>query len=171
MKMTDKAEAPPFPKTEPGVVYSLAMDRVQTQLCQIEALDSKIGTLLGFSGAVLAILAAFLALREGAVPGHALALLCISGTAFLGIALGALRAYYTKHWEVGPDLDEAWQYAREHEERLLAWWAAESFTECFKNNQDNVNLKVRVVKLSVALVVIQAVTLVIGLGLISVNQL
>jgi len=156
MANTERAKTRPFPTKDPDVVYRLAADRLQTQQRQIDTLDSKIGNLLGFGSALLAIVAAFLALWQGAIPCIALALLCLSGTAYVGIVVSSLFAYYARQWEAGPSLDEVWQLSREYEEKQMAWWAAESFTKSYENNQGSVKPKVLAVKVNVALVALQA---------------
>ena len=166
---TQRAGTRPFPDKDPDLTCRLAMDRLQSQQQQIAALDGKIGNLLGFGGALLAILVVFLALRSNPIPGNALALLCISGAAYLGMAVGSLYAYYTRPWEIGPKLHEAWQYAREYDEKELGWWAAESLTKSYENNQNKVKRKVWVVNVNVALIVFQTITLGLGLSFIALS--
>lgn len=169
MANTERAQTRPFPNKDPDVVCRLAMDRVQTQQRQIDALDGKIGNLLGFGSALVAILAAFLAFSGDAILCVALIFLCISAAAYIGIVVGSLFTYYTRPWEVGPTLHEAWQYAHEYEEKQLGWWAAESFTKSYENNQKRVNRKVWVVKINVALIAFQTISAALGLSLTALN--
>jgi hypothetical protein len=159
----ERAETRPFPKENTDVIYGLSMDRFRAQLQQIDSLDGKIGTLLGFGGVLLAILAAFVALMEGTIPGNTLALLCTSGAAYISIVVSSLYAYYTMRWESGPKLYEAWQNARTYNKKQLAWWVAESFTKSYENNQIKVRRKIWVVKLNVVLTIIQAIALALAL--------
>jgi len=169
MANAERAETRPFPNKDPDLICGLAMDRLQTQQRQIDALDGKIGNLLGFASALVAILAAFLALNEDDILCISLIFLCISGAAYIGIVLGSLFTYYTRPWEVGPTLHESWRYAHKYEEKQLGWWAAESFTRSYENNQERVNWKVRVVKINVTLIAMQTISLGLCLSLIALN--
>lgn len=143
------------------------MDRLQTQLQQIDSLDGKIGNLLGFGGALLAILAAVLALREDDIALIVWVLLGISGVCYSLMVIISICSYYTRGFAAGPKLEETWLYTRINPAEQMHWWAAESFTKCYEKNQGKVKWKVRAVNADVALIAFEAITLVVGLALIS----
>jgi len=163
------AETRPFPDKKPDVVFKIAMDRLQSQQRQIDALDGKISNLLGFGAVLIAIMAGFLALRDDPITFTQFALMCVSGGAFVTIVATSLCVYYTRPWESGPVLNETWQHAREHNEDTLSWCAAESFTKSYENNKNRVKWKIRAVNANLALITVQAVTLALGLGFIAIE--
>lgn len=165
----ERAQTRPFPKKNRDLIYRMATDRWQTQQQQVDSLDAKLGNLLGFGSALVAILAGFLALKEGCIPLPALVLLAISLALYLGIAGNSLSAYYLRRWESGPPLEIAWQHAREYDEENMVWWAAERFTKSYENNQGNIKCKIRAVRANFILITLQTLALTTGLVLVALR--
>ncbi len=81
-------------------LYSLTSNRLQNQLQQIDLLDSKTISLLGFSCTLIAILAAAISII-GITSSECLAsyiLLVLSTAAFIFIVITSLISYHTKGW-------------------------------------------------------------------------
>lgn len=151
-----------FPQRDPEFVYDLAKERLNAQLSQVDSLDGKIGNLLGFGSAILAIVMTILTLAP-IVPLRTMVLLFTGIAAYVAMVIVLLIAYYARRWQAGPDLDEAWQYSTQYEIRTMYWWAAESLKECYFANKNKTPRKVKAVKIGLPLLVVETVTLSLGL--------
>jgi len=156
------ATANRFPQKDPQLVYDLSKERLNVQLSQIDSLDTKIGNLMGFGSAILAIMVTILTLAS-TVPLHTMILLFIGIAAYLAMVITLLIAYYAKHWEAGPDLNEAWQHSTQYEIRTMYWWATESLKKCYFGNKNKTARKVRAIKIGLPLLAVETVTLTLGL--------
>lgn len=120
-------------------LHSLTSNRLQNQLQQIDLLDSKTISLLGFSCTLIVILAAAISIIE-ITSSECLAsyiLLGLSTAAFIFIVITSLKSYYTKGWRVGADLKEAWEHSKKYAPSKMLRWAADSFTEAYNYNIDS----------------------------------
>ncbi len=117
-------------------LYSLTSNRLQNQLQQIDLLDSKTISLLGFSCTLIAILAAAISIIEITTSEFIASyiLLGVSTAAFIFIVITSLKSYHTKGWRVGANLKEAWKHAEEYEEPKMLRWAARLFTDAYQFN-------------------------------------
>jgi len=60
--------------------------------------------------------------------------LAISSASFTFIVIKSLKAYHTKGWHVGADLNEAWDNSEKYEQHKMLTWAARSFTDAYQFN-------------------------------------
>ena len=151
-----------FPHRNPQLVYDLAKERLNVQLSQIDSLDTKIGNLLGFGSAILAIVVTILTLAP-VMPLYTMILLLMGIAAYGAMVIILLSAYYARRWEAGPDLNEAWQHSIRYEIRTMYWWATESLKKCYFANKNKTALKVKSIKIGLPLLVVETATLTIGL--------
>ncbi len=117
-------------------LYTLTSNRLQNQLQQIDSLDSKTISLLGFSCTLIAILAAAISIIK-ITSSECLAsyiLLGLSTAAFIFIVITSLKSYHTKGWHVGANLKEAWKHSETYEQPKMLRWAARSFTDAYQFN-------------------------------------
>jgi len=156
-----------FPRADPQLVYELARDRLSSQLAQVDALDGKIVSFLGLGSGLLGVLAAFVALREDVPPERTLALVAAAGLVYALLAAVSLSAYSPRRWEVGPNLDQAWQYTAQFELPIMYWWAAEAFKDQYARNKSRVQDKIGGAKLCEKLMVLEAVLLTAGVTLVA----
>jgi len=152
-----------FPQTEPTLAYDVAKARLAMRFAQIDSLDTKVATLLGFGSSLLVILGAFLALNEEPLSRASVALFIVAAAIYVLLAAASLYAYSPRKWEAGPKLDELWGYAEQYAPVVLGWWAAESFKTCCKNVEDQMTPKLLAARLGVFLIAIEASLLVAGL--------
>ena len=152
-----------FPSTDPDLMYDLAKERLATQITQVDSLDAKIGNLLGFGSALLAIIVALLGFRQQTIPVYGVILLSFGAIWYLAMAVILLVAYYTKRWESGPNLDEAWQYSSQYPSKTMYWWAAESLKDCYSRNKNKIAYKTRAIKAGMPLLIAETLTLAAGL--------
>jgi len=151
-------------------LYALNCERLQRQFQQIDALDSKTISLLGFSCTLIAILAAALVIIQ--VTFFELIwsyiLLGISIFAFIIIAITSIRSYFTKAWHAGPDIEEAWKYSKTFEKTKMFRWAAESFREAYAINKKPIQTKTSTNRLISVFLIVQIVCQVAAISLIYV---
>jgi len=157
------AETRPFPDEGGKVVYEIARDRLVAQLSQMDGLDGKLATFLGFGSAMIGILAAFLGLREEATPAAANVFLGFASFFYLLLAGLCLYAYRIRGWDVGPKLGQAWQYSRSYTERQMWWWAAEAYTRFYQRNRSAVQPKVLVGRRAMQLLALESGAIVLAL--------
>lgn len=151
-------------------LYTLTSTRLQNQLQQIESLDSKTISLLGFSCTLMAILAAAIAIikiTSSEIPASYVSL-GISFSAFIFIVRASLKSYSVKPWHVGPDLKEAWQFSHKHLPDAMLKWAARSFTRAYYHNRrgELIKNKISTIKKVSIFLIIQIVSLVSAVVLI-----
>lgn len=151
-----------FPPGDPQLVHDLAKERLNAQLSQIDSLDTKIGNLLGFGSAILAIVVTILTLAP-MMPLRTMILLFTGIAAYVAMVITLLIAYYARRWEAGPDLNEAWQYSTQYEIRTMGWWATESLKNCYFANKNKTARKVKAIKIGLPLLVVETATLSLGL--------
>ena len=117
-------------------LYTLTSNRLQNQLQQIDSLDSKTISLLGFSCTLIAILAAATSII-GITSSEILVSyisLGISAAAFIFVVIASLKSYHTKGWHAGADIQEAWEHSKKYKPPKMLRWAAGSFTEAYNYN-------------------------------------
>ena len=149
-------------------LYMLTSNRLQNQLQQIDSLDSKTISLLGFSCTLMAILAAAIAIIEitGSEILMAYVALGISFSTFIFIAIVSLKSYFVKDWHVGPNIQEAWEHSKKYAQHAMLEWAADSFTEGYNTNSVPVKNKIFAIKkVSIALI-IQIIFLILAVILV-----
>jgi len=152
----------PFPESGPQIVYNLAVERWHSQQQQIDSIDAKIGNILGFGGALVAILLGVLAINDKPFNYGGFLSFLISGMMYIFIVIISTVSYFAVKWKAGPGLVEAWKYSREYTEANLLWWAAESFTISYDSNIHKLQLKTTSIRINMILFVIQLLALVIG---------
>lgn len=152
-------------------LYSLTSNRLQNQLQQIDSLDSKTISLLGFSCTLIAILAAAISII-GITCSEIMAsyiALVISSASFIFIVIKSLKSYHTKGWHVGADLKEAWKHSKNYKHPKMLRWAARSFSRSyFKNiNSGLIKAKSSTVNQNIWALIIQILFSIIAIILIS----
>jgi hypothetical protein len=161
----------PFPESGSQIVYDLAVERWHSQQQQIDSLDAKIGNILGFGGALVAISLGMLAILEKPFRSELLLSFVISDIAYIFIIAISLFSYFAIKWKAGPSLVEAWKYAGEYTEGKLLCWAAESFTKSYESNNHRLELKSISIRINIILFAIQSLTLSVGFIVIACGQL
>lgn len=150
-------------------LYMLTSNRLQNQLQQIDSLDSKTISLLGFSCTLMAILAAAIAIIGIKFPENLVSYISlgISVLAFIFIASVSLKSYFTKPWHVGPNIQEAWKHSAKYKQHKMLKWAAESFTEAYNTNKEPIEGKIFVIRKVHIALIIQIISLIVAILLIN----
>ncbi len=129
-------DKPTISDANANFLYTLTSNRLQNQLQQIDSLDGKTISLLGFSCTLIAILAAAISIIEIKSSEIFVSYISLgfSVLAFTFIVIRSLKSYHTKGWHVGADLKEAWTHSKKYEQPKMLRWAARSFTEAYQFN-------------------------------------
>lgn len=151
-------------------MYELAGERLATQLEFADAADAKLGLLISTGSALVGVAAAVLALRGGKHFTDAeLAMVALTGLAYVVLSFYALRGYYTRHdWKVGPRLTEVWKlHFTEPDDAALKWDVARRLWLDADHNLTLHNEKLAALRIGFGCLVAETVALVALLGLIA----
>lgn len=155
----------------PHIFYEIATNRLDAQLTQIEAIDRKVATFLGFASAILAVFAAvfrFVELAQG--PLYVLILSYTTVAIYIALVIFALRAYGFMRWSYRPHLETLKQHCLTYDEAIMKQWVAAECIRSIKTNEDRIAAKTsaaqKVIRLLVAETTVVSVTvlLLISLG-------
>jgi hypothetical protein len=136
----------PLEKHAPQVAYDVAMRRLDAQMQQIDAIDSKVRLVIGAASGVITLFAGFAAVTIKAeiqacvIVGLVFMFLVILGY-IPAIVLGVL-AYRFREWERRPNWEALNQYIHEYSEDTMRIWVAEGCIESLKSNEPKIKHKV-----------------------------
>jgi len=122
----------------PQVAYDVAMRRLDEQMRQIDAIDSKIGFVLTAASAIIAVFAGFAAVTVK--PEHepslavSLAFMVLAGLIFVLAVVSGLQALRFYEWEVRPNWDDLLEYSDRYPDHVLQRWVAEACVASLKAN-------------------------------------
>jgi hypothetical protein len=162
-----------FPARDPQLFYELARDRLSTQLSLIDALDSKVISLLGFASALLGILAAVFALRASRATESTgvlgVLLLAAASVTYGVVAWHGIRAYRSRSINLGPDLREVWDATwSDGDDALVKWQVANACWSHYEENRVVQETKSNALPPMLVAVVIQSVLVVLALVWVAV---
>lgn len=139
--------ATPFPaERDADVLLELAESRVDSQLRDVDALDAKLVGLLGIATAIVTIGLALLTVGNTELPRAATALAYVVGSVYVMNVGCFIPAYWVRRWSYGPELTDARSYAADYDLRMQRWWAAETFENAWRQNQQRYQRKVTLAK-------------------------
>jgi hypothetical protein len=163
-----------LPDRDPQLFYELSRDRLATQLSNIDALDNKIGVLVGFASGLLGLLAAVFALKTTSdldpIGNWEVTLLVAASVAYLFVVVPGIQAYLHRSWNVGPDLRQVWDALwGEEDDRHVRWEIANDLWAYYEANRPAEDAKARNLQVVFVGVVIQTALVVAGLVLVAVG--
>ena len=142
----------------PRVSFDIAQHDLGKQLEMIDAVDTKLATIIGFASAVLVVFAGALAIRRDEVPLASVGLLAAAGAAYGGLMVAVWFGYRMRSWFVGPALLEADVTRMNNEEEDLAW-AANRYNGGYYHNLPQWEEKARLATYALLLMVVQVILL------------
>jgi hypothetical protein len=172
--MNQTPTAPVYPDRDPQLFYELSRDRLATQLSNIDALENKIGGLVGFASGLLGLLAAVFALKTTSdldpIGNWEVTLLVAASVAYLFVVVPGIQAYLHRSWNVGPDLRQVWDALwGEEDDRHVRWEIANDLWAYYEANRPAEDAKARNLQVVFVGVVIQTALVVAGLVLVAVG--
>lgn len=132
--MIDPTSEPTEQRFADKVYYDVAMNRLEQQLHQIDALDHKFANAFAFSSAVLAGLTAILAIRGEDLEWYSLVLFGLGAAAYMVAVCFAIQAYITKPWSLRPDLETLMSHCGNYDNASMRFWVGD---ECLRSAKDN----------------------------------
>jgi hypothetical protein len=168
------AELSPFPDRDPSLFYDLAKDQLGTQLATIDALDNKIGMLVGLGSALLGIVAAVFALTASAsgepISTPQACTLAATGVAYAFVAYWGVKAYFCRNWNIGPKLQQVWDdLLGDATDERIRWGVANSNWAFRERNLKAENTKADALTGIFVAVVIQAALVGAALALVALE--
>ncbi len=151
--------AEPKSQSAPNVLYEVAMNRLQAQMEQIDAIDAKLGTILGFASAILAIFAGFMALGNLERPLFALVLFGLAFLAYLALVIVTIYGYRLIEWHFRPDLNTLQEHCRSFDEAVMKTWVADECIRSINDNRDNIAYKASSANRAVYLLALEVILL------------
>lgn len=127
------------------VAYDVAMRRLDEQMRQIDAIDNKIGVIVGASSAIATLFAGFASVavqtesRESLWTGVAfmalVVLLYVPAVAF------GMRAYRFYEWDLRPNWDDLLLFAKDYSDQVMRSWVADGCIASMKENSERISSK------------------------------
>ena len=160
--MADNLYAPKRRSVSPRLALELAQDGIEKQLTFIDAIDSKLSTVIGFSTAIVTVFGGLLAVARRDVPQESVWLLVAAGVVYLALMAAALNALWPRDWLFTPPLHPTTALPKRTDEILeedLAW-AANEFDNMFYVNEPATECKANLLSAALALLALEAALLV-----------
>jgi len=142
----------------PRVSFDIAQHDLGKQLEMIDAVDTKLATIIGFASAVLAVFGGALAIRRDDVPPASLGLLASAAAAYAILMVIVCLGYRMRSWFIGPALLAADVTKAGDEEQDLAW-AADRYNGGYYRNFPQWENKARLASLALLLMFVQVILL------------
>jgi hypothetical protein len=140
------------------VSFDIAQHDLGKQLEMIDAVDTKLATIIGFASAVLAVFGGALAIRRDEVPLASVALLASAAAAYALLMVVVCLGYRMRSWFIGPALLAADATKVHHEQEDLAW-AADRYNGGYYWNLPKWNDKAKLATLALLLMFLQVILL------------
>ena len=145
--------------TSQHVRFEIVSSRLEAQLRTVESLDRKLTATFTLDAAVVALFAAVSLSQNAVVPLAAWSLLAATVFVFTVKLLVALVSYSPRRWQVMPNLQELQAHAEtgKYGAQAIRQWAADSMTNAYYENQEQLRHKGRAVRITLALSAIQLI--------------
>lgn len=152
------------------VAYDVAMRRLDEQMRQIDAIDNKVGVLIGASSAIAALFAGFAAVAVDVDNAISLWI----GVTFIGLVVLAylpavvfgVLAYRFYGWSLRPNWAQLLQFGEQFSEEAMYSWVAFECVTSLTTNVTRIHSKLTYGGWSMRFMIVQ--TLLAALGLIAV---
>jgi hypothetical protein len=154
-----------FPDRDPAIWYELSKDALDRQLSFVDAIDAKVGGLLGSGSALLGILVAVYALKTDAVKQTQISWL-IGASIFYGVlALASFVTLMRHTWGTGPSVRTLEGDARDrgYTDSQIRWKAASTYLDDMERNETWFGVKVWGLRVTVTFLVLETASVALGL--------
>jgi hypothetical protein len=160
---------PAFPDAPPDIVLSLAQTKIDRQLGDGDAIDTKLIAAMGASGALVGISTAVVALRPHAAGATATGLLIASVALFFAIAVVGVLGLRVRGWQHGCSAVDLWKMYNARTEHSATWRVVRMAVRASEHNVDLIDEKSA--KLNAALIglALQLVLTVVAMLLVATD--
>ena len=145
----------------PSVLYDVAMNRLQAQIEQIDAIDAKLGAILSFASVILTIFAGFMALGDLEQPLYALVLSGLAFAAYLALMVFSIYGYRLIKWHFRPDLSTLQEHCQSFDDSVIKEWVASECIQSWKDNSSKIKSKAKCANIAVYLLATEVILLIL----------
>jgi len=161
-----EGETQDYPAGDPGIAYDLMRDRFMYQQMAVDGLDSKLAVVLGASGLVLTVVAAFLALREENLTTGETRFVIVEGVLFAVTAMTAVLGIWPLAWK-GITWEQVVQRSSSRvsadEVNRIKWSIATGLKYAGDRNDCRLQFKAWLLRVTLVALVVQIVVAVVGM--------
>ena len=149
------------------VAYDVAMRRIDEQMRQVDALDNRIGVIIGTSSALAALFAGFASVAVQTESGGSL----WTGVAFITLVVVsyvlavsvASVGLWRGEWDVRPNWDELLSFGRDYSDQVMRSWVAHACVLSLKENSGRIATKLALFGWSIRFLICEALVAAAGL--------
>jgi hypothetical protein len=153
-------EADPSQPPDPDLMLDVAREALADQLQAIDALDGKLGMVLGIGTALVGLVAAVVALRPHTLTVSGWLAVCFAAGVYLCLLARVVSAMRPQRWDWGPELDWLWgETTSGNDGRDLRWSLALRYKEDVTANAVMLGFKASALWWGLGLLVAEAVAL------------
>jgi len=139
------------------VIYELAVNRLDRQFDQIDAIDTKVNVVFGFASLAIGVAAGFVG-TAGSGPSPASAALLFSALAvYILVMMLALTAYIFRRFDYAPQVKQVWLDALFWQPSITKRQALSNMVEAIEANKERIEDKVRFGKAALILLVLEVI--------------
>jgi hypothetical protein len=150
------------------VAYDVAMRRIDEQMRQVDALDNRIGVIIGTSSALAALFAGFASVavqtesRGSLWTGVAFITLVVLSYV-LAVSVASVGLIMHREWDVRPNWDELLSFGRDYSDQVMRSWVADACVLSLKENLGRIRIKLALFGWSIRFLICEAVVAAAGL--------
>lgn len=154
---TDQLGADPPDSGGRALLVSIARSRLDEQMGQVRALDSKLSATFSLNAATVALFGAALTLSDQMLPNHIWGLALSVLAVFAVNLLVSYRAYQEQDWSLRPDLNDLEAVSRTYPLESVERWVVNEIGVSLRHNEALLHEKARDARRAFGLAVLDAV--------------
>jgi len=127
------------------VAYDVAMRRLDEQMRQIDAIDNKIGVIIGASSAIATLFAGFASVavqtESRASLWTGVAFMIVVVLLYVPAILFGMLAYRFHEWDLRPNWDQLLSFGTDYSDQIMRSWVADACVLSLKENLGKMSTK------------------------------
>jgi len=127
------------------VAYDVAMRRLDEQMRQIDAIDNKIGVVVGASSAIATLFAGFASVAVRTESSDSLwvgvAFITVVTLLYVPTVLFGMFGYLVHEWDVRPNWDQLLSFSKDYSDQVMRSWVAQACVASLKGNSRGISAK------------------------------
>ena len=154
------------------VLYDVTLDKLKSQVNRIDSIDSKVGITFGLANGLLVTLLGFVVVIDRPVALLVQVFITASIIAYLVSLLLLVKAYYTSHWDYGPDPDKLREICIDPKYRnypdIVKEWIVDECIRAYEYNRKHIAGKASKASWAIVTLGAQAITFALA-GVVTIN--